>query len=133
MQKTTLGLVAALGAVAASPALANAPATTADSILRPTSVAELLDPIANPLEVMKDLQARSDTLAPVEVSDADISVGTSGVTIAHHHHHHHYRRRLYIYHHHHHHHYIYHHHHHHFLRYHRYHHHHHHHHHHHLY
>lgn len=113
MEKTTLALIASLGAACVTPALANAPPSTVDRILRPTSVAELLDPIANPIEVMNDLQASQETnLAPVEVADAEISIGVPGIRFGHHHHHH---RRVYVYHHHHHHHYYrrYHHHHHH--------------------
>ena len=99
MEKTTLGLMALLGAAAVTPAVASAPATTVDRILRPTSIAELLDPIANPLAVLNDLSERQErTLAPVEVADAEISIGVPGIRIYHHHHH----RRAYIYRHHHH-------------------------------
>ena len=108
MEKTTIGLLAALGAVAATPAIASAPAVTTDAVLNPKSVAELLDPIANPVETLHAVQAQQE-LAPVEVKEAQIYLGPDGVQIGHRHHHHHHHH--YVYHHHHHH---YHHHHHHF-------------------
>jgi hypothetical protein len=110
MEKTALGLIAALSAAAAagSASASVAPATT-EKILNPTSIAELLDPIPNALATAKELDADGRTLAPVEVADALLSVGPDGVRLGHRHHHHHHV----YYHHHHHHHYHHHHHHHH--------------------
>ena len=115
MEKTTLGLIAALGAASMAPGAAGASTSAADKILNPTSVAELLDPVAEPVATLDDLLAQRQ-LEPVEVADAEVSVGVGGVSVYHHHHHHHHRRRVIIYHHHHHHHHhhvYYHHHHHH--------------------
>ena len=112
MDKTTLGLIAAVGAFAASPALASATADANDQIMKPRSVAELLEPISNPVETLAALDAARQ-LEGVELAQAEIQVGPLGFGFAHHHHHHHYYRH-YIYHHHHHQHrYYYHHHHHH--------------------
>jgi hypothetical protein len=108
MDKTTLGLLAAVSVLAASPALAAAPADVTEQILRPRTVAELLEPIPQPIETLAKLDAAKQ-LEPVEVADAELNVGPLGVTVGHHHHHHH---RQY-HHHHHHHHRQYHHHHHH--------------------
>jgi hypothetical protein len=107
MDKLTLGLVAALGAAAATPALAEAPAT--QKITNPASVAELLDPVSNPVETLRALRADQNS-KPVRVAE-ELSIGLGGVHVHHHHYHHHH------YHHHHHHHMVvihrYHHHHHH--------------------
>jgi hypothetical protein len=122
MDKTTLGLIAAMGALAASPALASTSADVTDQIMKPRSVAELLEPIANPIETLARLDAARQ-LEAVEVADAEIQVGPLGFGFGHHHHHHHYYRhhhhhhQHYIYHHHHHHHYYRHHHHHHYNNY----------------
>ena len=107
MDKTTLAFLAGVGAFAAAPALANTPTDAAQNVLAPRSVAELLEPIANPVETLATLDAAKQ-LEPVEVADA-VQIGPLGVVIGHHHHHHH---RHYIYHHHHHHRYYHHHHHH---------------------
>lgn len=101
MEKSTIALIAALSAASVTPALAHAPRNAAERILNPGSIAELLDPIPNPIETLKALQASEP--APVQLADADISIGVPGPW-AHHHHHHHHRRRVYNYHHHHHHH-----------------------------
>ncbi len=122
MDKTRLGLIAAVGALAATPALASVSAEVTDRIMKPRTVAELLEPIASPRETLATLDAARQ-LEGVELADAEIQVGPLGFGFGHHHHHHH---RHYIYHHHHHHHYYYHHHHHHHHRYFRQHHHHHH-------
>jgi hypothetical protein len=102
MEKTTIGLIAALGAAAAaSPAAASAPPSAADRILKPASLAELLEPVADPVATLKEMDARQ--LEPVEVADE---------TVVYHHHHHH--RVIIMRHHHHYHHHWHHHHHHHF-------------------
>jgi hypothetical protein len=100
MEKTTLGLLAALGAAAATPASAYAPAAAANSILHPTSVAELLAPVANPMETLSALQSQPK---PLEVAD-ELTIGVPGVVL-HHHHHHHHHHMFFRHHHHHHHHY----------------------------
>ena len=109
MDKTTIGLMAAAGALAATPALASVSADATDAVLKPRTVAELLEPIAKPVETLAAVDAARQ-LEPVEV--AQIYLGPDGVVIGHRHHHHHHHH--YIYHHHHHHHYYHHHHHHHY-------------------
>jgi len=98
MDKTTIGLIVAVGALAVSPALASAPADVTEQILKPRTVAELLEPIPQPVETLAKVQA-AQQLEGVEV--AQIEVNPYGVTLGHRHHHHHH----YNYHHHHHHHY----------------------------
>jgi hypothetical protein len=105
MEKTVIGLVAALGAVAP---LAGAQAAVASSedaanALRVGSVADLLDPVPNSAAILAALDAERKPAAPV-------STEVKGLKVAqwHHHHHHYY--------HHHHHHYYHHHHHHHWYR-----------------
>ena len=105
MEKTVIGLVAALGAVAP---LAGAQAAVASSedaanALRVGSVADLLDPVPNSAAILAALDAERKQAAPV-------STEVKGLKVAqwHHHHHHYY--------HHHHHHYYHHHHHHHWYR-----------------
>lgn len=107
MDKTTLGLIAALGAALPLGA-AQAAVEPADMhrTLHATSVAELLNPIPNALEVMKTAQAVRQDAEGTQVAQVEIELG-------HHHHHHHNVIRRFFYHHHHHHHYYYHHHHHH--------------------
>lgn len=99
MDRTTLGLIAAIGAMAATPAIANTSADATDQIMKPRSVAELLEPIANPVETLATLDSARQ-LEGVEVAQADVQVGPLGFGIGHHHHHHH---NHYIYRHHHHH------------------------------
>jgi hypothetical protein len=106
MDKSTLGLIAALGAATAvSPAAANAPAAATAKILQPTSVAELLEPIADPVATLSALQAERAN-KPVQVAN-DVTIGVPGVTVHHHHHHYHHRRYVIVHHHHHHHHHHY--------------------------
>ncbi len=93
MEKTTFGLLVALGAAAATPASANAPANAAYSINHPTSVAELLDPVADPVATLSALQAQHQN-EPVEVAQNGLYLGPNGLSM-HHHHHHHYRHRGY--------------------------------------
>lgn len=106
MDKTTLGLIAAVGAFAASPALASAPADVTDQILNPRTIAELLEPIPQPVETLAKLDAAREIqgrqLEGVEVADAELNIGGYGIELGHHHHHY---QRHYVYHHHHHHHY----------------------------
>jgi hypothetical protein len=97
MDKTTLGLIAALGVAAATPASANVPANAVHAITHPTSVAELLEPISNPVATLGALQEQP---RPEQVELADMSIGPDGVTMHHHHHHHYYRRRHHHHHHH---------------------------------
>lgn len=114
MEKTLMGLVAAIGA-AAPLAGAHAAVVSNDEATRAlqvTSVAELLEPVANPLAILAalDLQPRSEHAAHEK--------NTQLAWHHHHHHHHHWyhhhhHHHHYYYHHHHHHHYYYHHHHHH--------------------
>ncbi len=97
MEKTTMGLIAALGALVGGPASANVSAVTSDNVLKPASVAELLEPIPNAVAVMKGLPAdEGKTLAAVEVAEV--------VLVDPHHHHHHHHRVIVVHHHHHHHH-----------------------------
>ena len=103
MEKTVMGLVAAIGA-AAPLAGAQASAVTTEAAhgaLRVASIAELLEPVANAPAILAALDAAPQREA-APAKDA-------GVQLAWHHHHHHHH----WYHHHHHHHYYYHHHHHH--------------------
>ena len=115
MDKSIIGLVAAIGAVAPF-ATAHAAVTPdeAANALRVTSIAELLDPTPNALAVLTTLDSQPE----IEANAA------RGVQLAWHHHHHYHHHHHFYHHHHHHHHYFYHHHHHHYY----YHHHHHHHH-----
>jgi hypothetical protein len=111
MEKTTLGLIAALGAAAVAPTAAHASASAVENIRNPRSVAELLEPVPNAVATMNALNAGERTLEPVEVAEVGITIGPGGVRIGHRHHHHY---RYYHHHHHHHHHWRrYHHHHHH--------------------
>jgi hypothetical protein len=102
MEKTTLGLIAALGAAAATPASAYAPSAATAKVLQPTSVAELLEAIADPVATLKAVRDES-ARKPVEVAD-DVTIAVPGVGMHHHHHHHHHRRMVIVRHHHHHHH-----------------------------
>jgi hypothetical protein len=106
MEKTALGLIAALGAAVVAPGVATAAATPADAILNPTSVAELLDPVADPVATLNALQSERQ-LEAVEVDDTTVAEDM----VMHHHHHHH--RVIIMRRHHHHHHFFRHHHHHH--------------------
>jgi len=81
MEKTAFGLIAALGAAVVAPHAATAAATPTDRILNPTSVAELLDPIADPVATLNALQSQRQLEA---VEDADMVAEDM-----HHHHHHH--------------------------------------------
>jgi len=95
MEKTSIGLIAALGAaVAASPVQASTP-TGSDTVLSVTSIAELLNPIPNALEKLRIVQAQA------EVRSDETQLAETLIIKHHHHHHHHYRHH----HHHHHHHY----------------------------
>ena len=100
MEKTVIGLVAALGAAAPLAAAQAAVVTPEDatSALRVSSVAELLDPAPNAVAVLAALDESGNSPATGE---------TKGVQVAQYHHHHH---------HHHHHHWRWHHHHHHYWR-----------------
>jgi hypothetical protein len=106
MEKTTLGLIAALGAAAVAPIAAKASAPAMGHILKPASVAELLDPVPNARATLDELNASGRTLEPVEVAEVGITIGPGGVRIGrrhhHHHHHHHFYRRHHHHHHHHH-------------------------------
>ena len=119
MEKTVIGLVAAMGALTP---LAGAQATAmtseeANRALQVTSLAELLEPAPNALAVLIALDA--------ERKSEPAAGEAKGVQLAYHHHHHHHHH--FYHHHHHHHHYYYypHHHHHHYYYYHHHHHHHH--------
>ena len=102
MEKTAFGLIAALGAAAVAPAAAHASAPAVDNILNPTSVAELLDPVSNPVSTLDALQSQRQ-LEAVETPDMQVA---ETVVIHHHHHHHHHvvivRRPRWHHHHHHH-------------------------------
>ena len=99
MEKTTLGLIAALGAAAAATgAQASAPAT--DRILNPTSIADLLEPVADPVATLDALQD-GRRLEAVETPEMQVA---ETVIIRRHHHHHHHRYVVIRRHHHHHHH-----------------------------
>ena len=105
MDKSIIGLVAAIGAATPLAGAQAAVVSSEDAVhsLRAASVADLLEPIPNAVAVLAALDAAAKTQAAANP--------TKGVQVAQwHHHHHHYRR------HHHHHHYYYHHHHHHYRR-----------------
>ncbi len=103
MEKTTMGFIAALGALAATPASASVNAVTTDDILKPASVAELLEPVPNAVAVMKALAAdQGKTLAAVEVAEVVVvdphrrHHHHHRVVVVHHHHHHHHHHRIVI-------------------------------------
>jgi hypothetical protein len=92
MEKSVIGLVAAIGA-AAPFSVAHATAVSSEDAagaLRVSSVAELLEPVPNALMILAALKADPS---------ADIAPVDKGVQLAYHHHHHHHH----FYHHHHHH------------------------------
>ena len=91
MEKTTLGLIAALGAAVATPASANTPESAAYRIMHPTSVAELLDPVADPVATLSALQ-KVPPSDQVEVAQNGLYLGPDGLSMQHHHH---YRNRAY--------------------------------------
>lgn len=102
MEKTAFGLLAVLGAVAVAPA-ANAAAPASEAILNPTSVAELLEPIPNPVATLNDLQQRQlEAVEPADVQVAELVMVRHHHYYHHHHHHHGFMRRFYHHHHHHH-------------------------------
>jgi len=86
MEKTALGLLAALGAAALAPACAHAAATPADRVMNPTSIAELLEPVADPVATLDALNSQRQ-LEAVEIADNEQVAEMMGVR--HHHHHHH--------------------------------------------
>jgi hypothetical protein len=99
MDKSMIGLIAALGAVApltSAQAAAVSPEAAVQS-LRVNSVAELLEPVPNAVAVLAALDS-----APRPESDASTLKGVRVAQWHHHHHHHHH-----YYHHHHHHHHFY--------------------------
>ena len=107
MDKSVIGLVAAMGA-AAPFAAAHAETVSSEeaaNALRVNSVAELLDPAPNAVAVLSRLDQDRKTSTP------DV-----GVQLAQWHHHHHHHHHWYHHHHHHHHHWYWHHHHHHHWR-----------------
>ncbi len=110
MDKSLIGLLAAIGA--ATPIAAHAAVTPeeASNALRVSSVAELLDPTPNAMAVLTTLDAQP-------AIEANASKGVQLAWDHHHHHHHHFyhdhHHHHHFYHHHHHHHYYYYHHHHH--------------------
>jgi hypothetical protein len=85
MEKTTLGLIAALGA-AAVPSVAGASTPATDRIFSPSSLADLLDPVDDPVATLDALQAQGQ-LGPAKVSDERVAEAT--LIVRHHHHHHH--------------------------------------------
>jgi hypothetical protein len=106
MEKSIMGLVAVLGA-AAPLAGAHAAVVSNDEATRAlqvSSVAELLEPVANPMAVLAAL----DSAGSDKTRETQKNVEVAQFYHHHHHHHHHFYR------HHHHHHYYYHHHHHHY-------------------
>ena len=106
MDKSLIGLLAAIGA--ATPIAAHAAVTPeeATNALRVTSVAELLDPTPNALAVLTTLDSQP-------LIEANAAKGVQVAWHHHHHHHHFYHHHHHHFYHHHHHHYYYHHHHHH--------------------
>jgi hypothetical protein len=100
MEKTTFGLLAALGAAVVAPNAASAAVTPTDRILNPMSVAELLDPVADPVATLNALQSERQ-LEAVEVDDTMVAQDMMM-----HHHHHHHRFMMMRHHHHHHHHFF---------------------------
>ena len=108
MEKTIIGLVAALGAAAplVSAQAAVAPSEDASRALQANSIAELLNPSpANAAAILAALDAQpAASVAP--------KTDAKGVQLAWHHHHHHYHHHYYHHHHHYYHHHYYHHHHH---------------------
>jgi hypothetical protein len=99
MDKTALGLVAALGAVVPlGTALASTPPDGPQRALHATSIAELLEPVPNAVDVMKATETERSAQAEQQQKLAQI------IEFGHHHHHHHHRRFFFRHHHHHHHH-----------------------------
>lgn len=96
MDKKIAGL---LGAAAALTTMAGASAQAApaqSTELAPAmSYRDLLDPIANPLPVLKADDARRSETSSTELAQVTIGIGH------HHHHHHHHHRRHHHHHHHH--------------------------------
>jgi len=81
-----------------APSAAMATASPADNVLNPTSVADLLEPVANPLATLNELQSQRQ-LEAVDVDDAQVA---ETVVIRRHHHHHHHHVVIVRHHHHHH-------------------------------
>lgn len=113
MEKTVMGIVAAIGA-AAPLAGAHASVVTHDEAARAlhvSSIAELLEPVANSSAILAAL----DSAASDKAASGEKNVELAQFFYHHHHHHHHFyhHHHHHYYYHHHHHHYYYHHHHHH--------------------
>ena len=106
MEKTALGLIAALGAATVAPA-AQAAVAPAERLLNPASIAELLEPVADPVATLSALDAQRQ-LEGVEPGDREQTAEMLVVRRHHHHHfwrrhhHHHFWRRFHHHHHHHH-------------------------------
>ncbi len=98
MDKTVAGVLGAVGALVAG---TSAQAATAQSVLHAVSYADLLRPIANPVEKLRALDAQDVAL----LQEAQYYYPPPYYYYHHHHHHNrYYRPRYYHYHHHHHHH-----------------------------
>jgi hypothetical protein len=97
MDKLTLGLIAGLGTIVAASSVQANTSTEPETVLRATSVAELLKPIPNALEKLRALDAQAD-VKPAETQVAEKII----IKHDHHHHHHHPYRRHHHHHHHHH-------------------------------
>ena len=86
MDRKIATIVGAAAALVAVPAAAHAAIHEAPAVSAAASYAELLEPIANPVEQLKIANARD---AHSGFQDVQFSVG---VDLGHHHHHHHDRR-----------------------------------------
>ncbi len=105
MDKTLIGMVAAIGAMAPLAAHADVSTTEVSASMEASSFSELLKPIPNALAILKAVDEQ-ETVNPTPEGVQD-----DGVMMAqYHHHHHHHHHHHYYHHHHHHHHYWYHHH-----------------------
>jgi len=90
MDKTTLGVVGAIGSLADMPLGANAAVPQAPAVPPAQSYAELLQPIANPVERLQLADAQEEQQA--RLIPAQYYRGYD----RHHHHHHHHNRRWYL-------------------------------------
>ncbi len=102
MDKITVGLIAALGATAQmGPASASITPEEAHSALHASSVASLLDPVPNAVEIMKVTAEAQREAAEKKVAQLYFGFGHHHHWYHHHHHHHWYHHHHHWYHHHH--------------------------------
>ncbi len=89
MDKTKLGVVGVIGSLAALPVGANA-APQAPAVPPAQSYADLLQPIANPVQTLQISDAQEDQAQLIQAQYV------RGYDSHHHHHHHHHNRRWYM-------------------------------------